>query len=291
MDHVAELLNKKGLPFIASGRDYKIRCLNPDHDDSDPSLRVDRLTGDMHCFACNFGGNIFKYYKLSGHLNIVRLAKLKDKLRGLNISFNGVEFPGDKIPINKVFRGISVKTLKKFEAFHTITDEKLQDRIFFPIRDLRNKVVVYVGRHMLSDGNPRYLNYPANAKIPLFPEVLETKSSSVVIVEGLFDFLNCYDKGLTNVVCGFGVNSLLNDAQNKLLPLKVQGVKKIYLMFDGDDAGREGMNKAQPILEELGFEVEQIKLEEGTDPGEFSQEYVDSIREYTTPEDQGQYHH
>ncbi|CAB4134247.1 Archaeal primase DnaG/twinkle, TOPRIM domain [uncultured Caudovirales phage] len=282
MDAVSDLLKKKNIYFVASGRDYKISCLNPEHDDSDPSLRIDKLTGDMHCFACGFKGNIFKFYKLTGYFNSVRLARLKDKLKTLNITFNGVDFPYEQIPMTRPFRGISVKTLKHFGAFYTLAEEKLVDRLFFPIKDIRGKVLVYVGRHMLSQGNPRYLNYPGNCIMPVFPEILEEKTETLVLVEGLFDFLNCYDKGLRNVACTFGTNTLLGEAEHKLLPFKVQGVKKIFLMFDGDEAGREGMSKAQPVLEELGFIVEQIKLEEGTDPGEFSQEYVDSIKEYVT---------
>jgi DNA primase len=279
-EHVQELLKKKDIYFIASGKDYLIKCLNPEHEDSNPSCRIDKVTGATHCFACGFKTNIFKFFGLTGNHTSIKVAKLKEKLKELSINSKGVEFPGEQIPMIKTFRGISPKTLKEFGAFYTHEKEELEDRLFFPIRDLRGKAVVYVGRHMLSSGNPRYLNYPSGARIPMYPEVYKDKYESAVLVEGMFDMLNLYDKGMQNVSCCFGTNTLQKDTASKLLPLRTLGVRKIYLMFDGDEAGRTAMDKLQPLIEEIGFQVEKINLEDDTDPGELDQESVDSIKEW-----------
>jgi len=58
---VIELLNKQKLVYTLSGQDFQIKCLNPDHDDRNPSLRVDKVTGVMHCFSCGFRSNIFTH--------------------------------------------------------------------------------------------------------------------------------------------------------------------------------------------------------------------------------------
>lgn len=279
-DPVLDLLNKKNIAFTVSGKDYLIKCLNPDHEDNNPSFRVDKLTGIAHCFSCGFKTNIFKYFGITDNFISIKIAKLKQKIKDLNVNFNGVEFPKEMIPITKTFRGISTKTLKEFGAFYTNGDEELSDRIFFPIKDIRGKTVVFVGRHMLSQGNPRYINYPKGVTMPIFPESFGGRYTSVVMVEGIFDMLNLYDKGLHNVVCTFGTSTLYKDTALKLLSLKTQGITKIYLMYDGDEAGQEAMAKLQPILEECGYQVEQIKLEDKTDPGDLDQEYVDSIKEW-----------
>lgn len=281
MDPVLDLIKKQNLYFTTSGQDYLIKCLNPEHEDSNPSLRVDKITGKTHCFSCGFKTNIFKFFGLTGNFTSIKIAKLKEKLKELNVSFNGVEFPCEIIPMTRTFRGISTKTLKEFGAFYTNgPDEKLVDRLFFPIRDIRGKPSVFVGRHMLSQGNPRYLNVPSGVTMPLYPETFKEKFNCVVLVEGIFDMLNLYDKGLHNVSCTFGTNTLQNNLDLKMLPFKVQGIQKVYLMFDGDEAGRTAMTKLQPLLEEAGYTVEQVQLEDGSDPGEMSQEYVDSIKEY-----------
>jgi len=279
-DPVLELIQKNNLAFTVSGRDYLIGCLNPEHPDSNPSFRVDRISGIAHCFACGFKTNIFKYYGVFTNPVPIKIAKLKEKLQEIKAYSGNLEIPSGATPYTKPFRGISVKTLQHFNAFYTHQVEKLVDRIIFPITDVTSRTVVYVGRHTLSNGNPRYLNYPSGVQIPLFPAQLPSAGKSLVIVEGIFDMLNLYDKGLTNVTCAFGTNTLQNNTVQKLLPFKAQGVTHIYLMFDGDEAGEKAMFTLKPIIEECGFIVENIVLPDGSDPGELSEEDVKSTIEY-----------
>ena len=279
-DPVLELIQKNNLAFTVSGRDYLIGCLNPEHPDSNPSFRVDRISGVAHCFACGFKTNIFKYYGVFTNPVPIKIAKLKEKLQEIKAYSGNLEIPSGATPYTKPFRGISVKTLQHFNAFYTHQVEKLVDRIIFPITDVTGRIVVYVGRHTLSNGNPRYLNYPSGVQIPLFPAQLPSAEKSLVIVEGIFDMLNLYDKGLTNVTCAFGTNTLQNNTVQKLLPFKAQGVTHIYLMFDGDEAGEKAMFTLKPIIEECGFIVENIVLPDGSDPGELSEEDVKYTIEY-----------
>jgi DNA primase len=166
------------------------------------------------------------------------------------------------------------------DRFNTHSVDELVDRVVFPIRDVLGRNVVFVGRHALSNGNPRYVNYPRGTQIPLFPVVLEDKYTSIILVEGMMDMLNLYDKGIHNAVSCFGTSTLKGNAGPKLLPFKAQGVTKIYIMFDGDTAGREAAAELKPIIEECGFEVQNIDLPDDTDPGDLSQDDVDSIKEY-----------
>lgn len=279
-DPVLELLQKQNLAYQVSGRDYLVRCLNPEHDDSNPSFRVDRITGVAHCFSCGFKTNVFKFFGVFTNPVPIKIAKLKDKLLELRTNHSGLDLPNGYTPYTKSFRGISAKTLKWFGAFYTNQVEKLQDRIVFPIKDITGKITVFVARHTLSNGNPRYVNYPSGVKIPLFPSYLPSGYKSLVLVEGIFDMLNLYDKGLQNVVACFGTNTLQNDTKQKLLPFKAQGITHVYLLFDGDEAGRKAAQTLKPLIEEEAFVVEIINLNDDTDPGELDQEDVDSIREY-----------
>jgi DNA primase len=279
-DPVLELLQKNDLQFTVSGRDYLIKCLNPDHNDSNPSFRVDKVTGVAHCFACGFKTNLFKYYGVFTNLVPMKIMALKEKLDALKKFGQELELPQGYTPWTKQFRGVSPATLKQFGAFYTNQVEKLQDRIIFPIKDITQKTVVYVGRHTMSAGNPRYINYPQGVKIPLFPAHLPGGYSSMVIVEGMFDMLNLYDNGCENVVCAFGTKTLQNDTKQKLLPFRAQGITHIYLLFDGDEAGKSAARDLKPLLETEGFIVEIVELPDGTDPGDLDAENVRSIAEY-----------
>jgi DNA primase len=280
MDPVLDLIQKNGLQFQVSGRDYLIKCLNPEHPDTNPSFRVDRVSGIAHCFSCGFKTNIFKYYGIFSNPIPIKIAKLKEKLQDLKMQTHGVELPAGATPFTKTFRGISQQTLKHFEAFYTNQVEKLQDRIIFPIKDITGKIAVYVARHMLSNGNPRYINYPSKVQMPIFPAQIPAGYKSLVIVEGIFDMLNLYDKGLKNVACAFGTNTLQADTKLKMFPYKAQGISHIYILFDGDDAGEKAAESLKLTLEQLEFIVEIIKLPDGTDPGDLDQLNVQSIAEY-----------
>lgn len=281
-DPVLELINKNSLAFSVSGRDYLIKCLNPDHEDSNPSFRVDKVTGVAHCFSCGFKTNLFKYYGVFTNPVPMKIAALKEKLNELKTGHLGLELPNGHTPYLKQFRGVSPQTLKYFGAFYTNVVEKLVDRIVFPIKDITGKTVVFVARHTLSNGNPRYINYPSGVRMPVFPAHLPSGYQSMVIVEGVFDMLNLYDKGLENVVCAFGTNTLQNDTKSKLLPFKAQGITHIYLLFDGDEAGEKAAANLKPIIEAENFIVEIIKLPDNRDPGELDVFEVRSIAEYIT---------
>jgi len=280
-DPVLSLLQSKGLAYTVSGKDYLIKCLNPEHEDSNPSFRVDKVTGISHCFACGFKRNLFKFFGILGANNSIRVAKLKEKLQDLRNNSIDITLPDGHTPYTRQFRGISQATLKHFGAFFTHDVEKLQDRVCFPIYDISNKLVASIGRHSLSDGNPRYVVFPSGRPIPLYPTSFEDTPRTVVLVEGIFDMLNMYDKGARNVVCCFGTSTLKSDVKNKMLPFKAQGIEKVFILFDGDEAGRTAAAEIKPLLEVEDFLTEIVNLPDDTDPGNLGQEDIDSIIEYT----------
>ena len=42
---VETLLQNKDIQYIPKGKDYEVRCLNPDHEDRNPSMKIDQITG------------------------------------------------------------------------------------------------------------------------------------------------------------------------------------------------------------------------------------------------------
>ena len=280
-DPVLDLLKSKEVAFSISGKDYVTKCFNPDHEDTNPSFRIDKTTGIAHCFSCGYKLNIFRYYGILTNTTPVRVAKLKEKIATLRESTVGLPPLKGSSPYNEVFRNISVKTLREFGACKTSDIPELELRIVFPITDIRGRVSVYVGRHTKSNAGLRYAMYPAGASVPLYPNIFHKKHSSIVLVEGIFDMLNLYDKGLQNVVCTFGTSGLLNNTTEKLFPYKVQGVTHVYIAYDGDAPGREASAKLLPLIQEAGYITEILELEDDKDPGDLSQEDVNNIIKHT----------
>jgi len=281
MSNVEKLLIDEGISYKSAGKDYIIACLNPDHDDKNPSLRLDKVTGVAHCFACGWKRNLFRHFgKLtSGVETSQKLQGLKNKLLAL-IPQNEPELPKGHIPWSRTFRGISTQTFKHFEAFYTLEDKDIIDRICFPIKDIQQKIVAFVCRHVSSNEEPRYYVTPRGRSLPLFPPRIE--GSNLVLVEGIFDMLNLYDKGMRNVVCTFGTDTLRKGTKEKLIQYTALGVSKVYILFDGDEAGSTAAEFIKPLIEELDILVDIIYLDDGQDPGALSQEEVDRLIQITS---------
>lgn len=282
-DAVIALLNSKGISFTASGKDYLIKCLNPEHEDTNPSCRVDKLTGLTHCFSCGWKRNLFKHFGVFTNTSSIKVAQLKKKLQDIKEQSTELMLPENYTPYTESFRSISAKTLKHFGAFYTTGHEKLDDRIVFPIKDMTGKTIAFIGRHVLSDANPRYLVYPSGKPLPVYPSIIH--DTSVVLVEGIFDMLNLYDKGLTNVSCVFGTTSISEKtASAKTLTYKALGINKIFILFDGDAPGREAAKALKPLLEAENFTVEILDLPDDVDPGVLTLQDVIAIKEYINNE-------
>lgn len=285
MESVKEVLESHNIEYKNSTKDYIILCLNPEHDDSKPSCNVDKLSGVFHCWSCGDAGNIYERFNLEIPSFIHQKAdRLKQMITDLMWS-KPLERPLDAADYTWDFRGISKETLAHFGAF-TSDDKSLdmEGRIIFPLEDIDENITLFMGRMMHSDIDPRYKNYPPHVEVPLFPEVPE-HSGSIVMVEGIFDMLNLYDKGIKNVVMCGGVHLGLVKKRAKqlrnierLLPYKYQGINTLNLMFDGDKAGRDAAKGLEGYASET-FNINIVELEDDQDPGCLTQEQVNKIKE------------
>ena len=268
---VEELLTSRGIYFMPKGADLLVSCLSPDHEDRNPSMRIDRITGIFQCFSCGFKGNIFTHFgEKANHLQ-VRRELLKKNIREKRSESVGLSFPRNLSNYEGNWRDIKPETYKKFEAFQH-SDPDYIGRIVFPIRDISGRIVAFQGRHT-TGGTPKYKFSPAGAKLPLFP-VVEPIQGSVILVEGIFDMLNLHDKGLTNAVCCFGTNSI---NENKLRMLSIQGVEEVVVFFDGDDAGQKAAQNVKEMAEQIGLTTRNVSLQ-NTDPGALPLQSVQTLK-------------
>lgn len=276
-----ELLVKKKISYLPSGGDLRIRCLNPKHEDSDPSLRIDKITGIFNCLSCGFSGNIFQHFGHKVNFLGMKRQQLKTKITEKLSENVGFEMPTNAIPYEGSWRGISAETYKHFEAFQH-SDKHFVGRLVFPIRSVSGKISGFNGRHMTMNHNPKYIIHPPGAKLPLFPSDPDIYLGRVILVEGIFDMLNLWDKGLKNVVCAFGTVKLLGknntEARNKLNLLKLKGVVGIDIFFDGDEAGQIAADAVKDLCEQLEFDTRNIHFNE-KDPGELTAQQVIKLKE------------
>ena len=271
---VDELLQEQRLEFKVSGRDFLVKCLNPDHEDSNPSMRVDNITGIFNCFACGFRGNVFKHFGAAANFLEIKRQKLKSSIDEKRSASIGFEFPKGFAPYVGNWRGIRPETYKHFEAFMH-HESQYNGRVVFPVRDITGKVVAFNGRHMTMTEIPKYLIYPPQAKLPLYPSTVHPIKGRVILVEGIFDMINLYDKGLSNAICCFGTRNIDAD---KLAILKMQNVEGVDIMFDGDDAGQTAAEEIKGLAERVGLTSRNINLGNNIDPGGLPEIKVADLR-------------
>jgi len=158
-----------------------------------------------------------------------------------------------------------------------------RDRIMFPIADSFGNIRGFSSRILHADRpEGKYVNSPES---PIY-----TKSQSVyglhevqrhlrqadrvILVEGNVDVLTMAQAGLPPTVAPLG--TALTAPQIQLLMRYTQNV---WLMFDGDAAGRKATLRALPLLLEAGSGGHVVLLPEPHDPDSFVREVgVDALR-------------
>lgn len=127
--------------------------------------------------------------------------------------------------------------------------DKFRDRIMFPIRDKRGRVVAFGGR-VIDQGEPKYLNSP---ETPLFhkgkmlyglfeAKQLHNKFQQLLVVEGYMDVVMLAQHGITYAIAALGTAT----TPDHLRTLK-QESQEIVFCFDGDRAGREAAWRALKV--------------------------------------------
>jgi DNA primase len=265
---VLEILTKEKITYRDKGADFLVKCLSPEHEDDAPSMFVHKETGKFNCFSCGYRGNIFRLFGVFVSPVKDLAYKVSQEIMILQSQSRGLEVPLSSSPFVQDYRGISANTFKEHNAFVSSTEE-YAGRLMFPITDNTGKIVLFNGRNIHTKTPPKYKYFPSGVQLPVYPT--HTGSSYLVLVEGLFDYLNLYDKGMDNVSTIFGTNALTSNViEEKLMHQVLSGVSVIILLFDADKAGRDAAAKVAEAIESK-LHIRAINachlLLDNTDPG------------------------
>lgn len=148
--------------------------------------------------------------------------------------------------------------------------DALRDRVIFPIRDFRGRVIAFGGR-VLGDDKPKYLNSPESAVFHkgrelygLYEAKQSGKLSRLIVVEGYMDVVALAQHGIHEAVATLGTATSTAHVERML-----RVVNDIIFCFDGDDAGRRAAWRAlENALPMVGDDVNLrfLFLPEGEDP-------------------------
>ena len=221
-------------------------------------------------------------------------------------------------------RGISGDTAQRFEigfspdAWHALTEntnadesslvqsgmlirkdsgkshDRFRNRIMYPIRDRRGRVIGFGGR-VMDNAEPKYLNSP---ETPLFQKgrelygLFELRRASrgsperILVVEGYMDVIALAEAGIDHAVATLGTAT-----SNEQVSQLFRETDEIVFCFDGDNAGKKAawraLNSALPSLK-AGRDARFLFLPDGEDPDslvktigaeQFMQQLIDQAME------------
>ncbi|MEO0089029.1 MAG: DNA primase [candidate division WOR-3 bacterium] len=144
------------------------------------------------------------------------------------------------------------------------------NRIIFPIFNRRGRVIGFGGR-VLDESEPKYLNSPETAIFKkgenlygLYQTNKFLTKDKPILVEGYFDLLSLFDKGIKNLVAPLGTGFTMDQAR-----LLKKYSEEIIILFDGDNAGKEATKRAIEITLKVGINPLIALLPDGYDPDEY----------------------
>ena len=154
--------------------------------------------------------------------------------------------------------------------------DRFKDRLMFPIRNIKGDAIAFGGR-LLQDKEKqaKYLNSPAtktyNKKYELYGlhEVRQhnKRPESIYVVEGYMDVVGLFEHGIKNAVASSGT-AFTQEQLRKILNY----TNKVYIVFDGDEAGMKAswrtVENAMMLLRE-DTRINFIFLAEGEDPDSY----------------------
>lgn len=146
-----------------------------------------------------------------------------------------------------------------------------RDRIMFPIRDKRGRVIGFGGR-VLGEGTPKYLNSPETRLFHKGRELYglyearqnQDRLEQLLVVEGYMDVVALSEHGIHFAVACLGTATTSEHMQTMF-----RFCGKVICCYDGDRAGRDAawraLQSALPNLKD-GVELNFVFLPDGEDP-------------------------
>ena len=132
--------------------------------------------------------------------------------------------------------------------------ETMYGSVVFPLPDAdSNKCAGLYARHIKKkqhlylSGKRRGVFNPSGVK----------EADEVVVTESVIDALALWSIGLRNVTCSYGVNGLTDEILNHLAESRI---KRVCLMLDSDESGKEAALKFAGKLKEIGIESYEVEL-------------------------------
>ncbi|MDA3844882.1 MAG: DNA primase [Candidatus Kapabacteria bacterium] len=155
--------------------------------------------------------------------------------------------------------------------------DRFRGRVMFPIQDNLGRIIGFGGRTLQDDKKEaKYINSPQSNlydKSKTLYGLFQAKSAirskkAVILTEGYADVLTLHQADFKNTVASSGTSLTKEQLANMY-----RYCKKLYIVYDADEAGLKAAERALQMALEYGFEVNVVKLPVGEDPDSLVREH------------------
>ena len=168
--------------------------------------------------------------------------------------------------------------------------DRFRERIMFPLRDARGRVLGFGARAMRDNQPPKYVNSPEGYVYrkgrSLFgidiARAHATRAGQVIVVEGYTDVLALHQGGIQNAVASMGT-ALTDEQIGELARLG----REVILAFDADSSGQEAMLRVQEAAGRRRLILKVVRLPDDKDPNDLlleggSEAFLERLKEATS---------
>lgn len=300
---VKQILTEKGIEFTDRGHWIHLKCLFPDHDDSNPSMSINVINLGFNCFGCSRDGTWSELcnelgWKIESSdesvlVGVVPKQLWKESKERFDESDKSIPEKVFQIPDgyklvkegSKHYQYIEkrniVESISSFKIGMTnvVSDPVYKNwykgRIIIPVHNSSGKYIWCEARTIYKNNKTRYYR-PAGVEKQNYlfnlHRVLRSKFQWVIVVEGIIDAMNLWMWELP-AVCTFGAS--LSIKQLELLT----NFEEIYLCYDNDKAGNhaffgdEGKIGIKDLVGGIGISIYRIIMPRRKDVNDIGKKY------------------
>lgn len=154
--------------------------------------------------------------------------------------------------------------------------DRYDNRVMFPIVDVRGNVIGFGGRKLSPEQKAKYINtsdtmvFNKSKNLYSLNNAKNSGSSEYMLCEGYMDVIAVNQAGVTNAVATLGTAL----TQDQALLMK-RYCESVVICYDADEAGQNATQRAIPILRSVGLSVRVLNIPDGKDPDEFIKKHGD----------------
>ena len=159
--------------------------------------------------------------------------------------------------------------LKRIGLYRDTGREHFNGSIVFPVVDANGIIGEVYGRKLLDNlrkGTPKHTYLPGEHLGVFNPQGL-LHTEEIILCESIIDALTFWRWGFRHVTCSYGTNGFTDDLRQALID---NGIKRVLIAYDRDEAGNTAAEKLAPVLQQNGIDAFRILLPKTMDVNQYA---------------------